>query len=808
MGIIDKLARAVSSKPRAAKQPGEEDPEIASLKEQLAHGNLDGLREYLRRTREARDWQDRIYVLNRVIDQLPRTALHFACEKEPDAADLALICTSYYSDLARKRRGSGTCDKIEEMQVVGAAEAVRAAIGAVHASIKLDPEDITSRAVILRPLTIFGELRPMQQQLFEQIVAQVPDCADAHDAVVHSMSQRWHGSHQESLAVARMGLAKATAGSDVAGALFRAHNLVKGHLQYFDKDIAAAAKYIKNPDVGRELSEAFDRWTGPGYVPRRSSVTYLKAASQWFWALNDRERMEKAKSLIEVARRNAGQIEEVGENATDAEAASDNGSVAHAKECLDLVSFGAEALREKQANKALQGFLTAAKRVKFYRLDASLEALVHVHISLACSKLGDRNGTRNALEKGLSVADRADFSAAPVKVVRLMAAALEELDAVRAVKFLELLIDSGADSQDLLKLASLLRRMGMCYNRAGLHDHAVIPLRAAVKIYRSSPAEPSFPAVLLDLGNALRKSAPMEAEVLYREAAGLHETQMKLASAASSWVNLGVLCSEQGRFEEALELYRKALSIREKTPNTPASRIASVLNNTAGVYRRMQRFDEAHAAIDRAIRLIKPDEPAMPSYYGTRGEILLDEGQAERSLEWIGKAISMREKQTSPDREALTKNYEKEIEALQKLGRNEEAEQSRIKLTELRAAIESTPKTETGSSASSGIIEGAVYVELPFGTSKMTPKLREQISDLVGALSAKIREGLYGRFSGTVTVPEHVTLIFYGSNAELLFAVIEPILTAEKVCAGTRVLIQQNGVVREQMVSTPRMSVN
>jgi tetratricopeptide (TPR) repeat protein len=283
---------------------------------------------------------------------------------------------------------------------------------------------------------------------------------------------------------------------------------------------------------------------------------------------------------------------------------------------------------------------------------------------------------------------------------------------------------------------------------------------------------------------------------------------MKLASAASSWVNLGVLCSEQGRFEEALELYRKALSIREKTPNTPASRIASVLNNTAGVYRRMQRFDEAHAAIDRAIRLIKPDEPAMPSYYGTRGEILLDEGQAERSLEWIGKAISMREKQTSPDREALTKNYEKEIEALQKLGRNEEAEQSRIKLTELRSAIESTPKTETGSSASSGIIEGAVYVELPFGTSKMTPKLREQISDLVGALSAKIREGLYGRFSGTVTVPEHVTLIFYGSNAELLFAVIEPILTAEKVCAGTRVLIQQNGVVREQMVSTPCMSVN
>jgi hypothetical protein len=59
-----------------------------------------------------------------------------------------------------------------------------------------------------------------------------------------------------------------------------------------------------------------------------------------------------------------------------------------------------------------------------------------------------------------------------------------------------------------------------------------------------------------------------------------------------------------------------------------------------------------------------------------------------------------------------------------------------------------------------------------------------------------------------VTVPEHATLIFYGSNADLLFMLLEPILTTEKICAGARVLIQQNGVVREQMVSTPRMSVN
>ncbi len=389
-----------------------------------------------------------------------------------------------------------------------------------------------------------------------------------------------------------------------------------------------------------------------------------------------------------------------------------------------------------------------------------------------------------------------------------MAAALEELDAIRAVKFLEILIDSGEESQDPLKLAALLRRLGACYSRAGLRDHAVIPLRAALKIYRSSPADPGLPVVLLDLGNALRTSTPAEAEELYREVAGLHEAQMKLVSAAPAWVNLGILCSEQGRFEEALDFYRKALNIREKTPNTPPSRIAMVLNNMAGVYRRMKHFDEAHAAIDRAIRIMKPDDPLIASFLGTRGEILLDEGQAERSLEWIGKAISTREKQSSPDREALAKNYGLKIEVLEKLGWNEEAEQTRSKLVELRAFMQSAPKSEAGSSGAPELTEGAVFVELPFGKLMMTPKLREQIGDLGRALSAKVREGLYGRFSSAVTVPEQVTLIFYGSNAELLYKVIEPVLAAEKLCAGARVLIQQNGTVREQMVSVPRSFVN
>jgi hypothetical protein len=55
---------------------------------------------------------------------------------------------------------------------------------------------------------------------------------------------------------------------------------------------------------------------------------------------------------------------------------------------------------------------------------------------------------------------------------------------------------------------------------------------------------------------------------------------------------------------------------------------------------------------------------------------------------------------------------------------------------------------------------------------------------------------------------EQVTLISATAYAELQWKAIELDLSAEKICSFARVLIQQNGVVREQMVSMPRSYVN
>ena len=136
----------------------------------------------------------------------------------------------------------------------------------------------------------------------------------------------------------------------------------------------------------------------------------------------------------------------------------------------------------------------------------------------------------------------------------------------------------------------MLSREGRCFSYCGLKDQAAIPLRSALKILRNYPEEPSLSEVLIGLGNALRKSSPSEAEELYKEEAEIHIAKAHLESATAAWVNLGLLCSEQGRNSEALDYYQKALEVREKTPGTSRVRVAMLVEQYRELPPALMRF--------------------------------------------------------------------------------------------------------------------------------------------------------------------------------------------------------------------------
>jgi hypothetical protein len=287
--------RIDSSLPTGTAQLG--GPEAAELEQQVKQGNLTGLRQYLARTRAEHDWQDRIFILNLVVSSIRFAALDFACDTEPQAADLFLIRCAFFTDQASMARGSGTCDEVEEGRFRNAAENIKEALAALQKVELLDPEDPTAFTYILRSLTIFGQTLPHQHYAFQKATALAPDLVPAYRAIVNSLSERWYGSHQESLEFARYAITKAGPGSDMAVCLFWAHMLVKTHLSGFDKKPEAAKEYPRRPEVTKELEAAFDSWTQPPYTPRRSSIPYLHFAAVWFYLTEDRTRLARALSL-------------------------------------------------------------------------------------------------------------------------------------------------------------------------------------------------------------------------------------------------------------------------------------------------------------------------------------------------------------------------------------------------------------------------------------------------------------------------------------------------------------------------------
>jgi hypothetical protein len=268
------------------------DPEIAHLIQEVREGRLDQLRDYLSRTRASGDWQDRIYVLERVAPKVSIDALNAACAAEQNAADLLVTRCAYYAELAKAMRGTGTSDQVSGARFQNSADCVKAALNDMSTSTQLDEKDPTAYTLVLKPLTVFSQTE-LQQNAFAKATAIAPALVSAHFALISSFSKRWGGSHEASLSFAHKAMTKAAPGSDMAACLFWAHTLVRTHFLHFDKNTRSAKLYASNPGVTGELNAALDTWLVPSFVVSRSSIPFLQKASEWYRGVKDEERLRR-----------------------------------------------------------------------------------------------------------------------------------------------------------------------------------------------------------------------------------------------------------------------------------------------------------------------------------------------------------------------------------------------------------------------------------------------------------------------------------------------------------------------------------
>jgi tetratricopeptide (TPR) repeat protein len=466
-----------------------------------------------------------------------------------------------------------------------------------------------------------------------------------------------------------------------------------------------------------------------------------------------------------------------------------------------IIGVGSKKLRHgdlKAADVSFRAALALAQQAP-PELGRDLLPLALCYLSLLRQRQARTDESQQFREQATTALDN---NAAPPQMALvqiLMASVLMDLGEYRrAIPFFEQYIQLEREWNNPVALAELLWQVGECYDRSGLKDHAAPPLRAALRIFRNYPEDPRLPSVLLVLGNASRKSAPAEAETCYREAADWHVGRVQLLSASPAWSNIGVLCSEQGRYAEALDFYERVLRVREQSPGTPPARIAAVLNNIASCYRRMGRFVEAYASVDRAIKLLNQGGGShLASAYGTRGLIFRDEGRDAEAVDWLRMAYEQHQKQPSPNLRTIADDLEYEIAALTRLGRLDESAIAEKKLESVCAAMNAVPQANRDLSALDGPTQGAVLVELSFGSQPGSPYAKHEPAKLARQLSDAIETRNVGSYGGRVVIPESTTLMFYGADAEALFRVLEPSLTSEPMCAGAKVTIRQGEGHRE-----------
>ena len=483
-------------------------------------------------------------------------------------------------------------------------------------------------------------------------------------------------------------------------------------------------------------------------------------------------------------------------------------------ECLTLL---AQALNEsrnrrfEQAKKALAVALVHANEIPPQFLPDYRAAWMYATILTQTREAPDAI-TQEIRSKASRLLDEAGGCEAVELYQSLMFEALGELGELqRAIPFGERALAIAAKANDAIRCADLLWRIGGCYSRMGLRDHAAIAYRGAARVFRQEPHDPRFPVVLLALGNAIRKTEAAEAEALYREAAGWWEAKGQLESATPAWMNLGVLCSEQERYPEAIEYYERVRRVREARASTPPVRIGALYNNLAGCYRKMQRHAEAHQAIEHALRILAAPGALGPkdgSFYasslGTKGMILRDEGRDAESVEWFRRARAEFESQPSPNFENVIEELENEAHALRRLGRTAEAEAVEATMARVREKAAKVPGLSATGAPEASLSEGAVLVEVDGG---MRGKAKDPELEKLGYLISEIlNEKNLGGWGGCLRGLETSTLCYYGPDAAAMYGAMEELLRGDPQCEGARIVLRQGTEMRHETL--PHRHVN
>lgn len=167
--------------------------------------------------------------------------------------------------------------------------------------------------------------------------------------------------------------------------------------------------------------------------------------------------------------------------------------------------------------------------------------------------------------------------------------------------------------QDLFGEHDAVTSVGRALLAMGKHRQALEAYQAGLRVAQRAKDRSLEAVSLADIGEAYATAGNLaRAELFYRQALKLYRAAKHLYGEGDVLIRLGRLQSRQGMYSQAIASLEQANKLKEKTAQI--EEIAKVQYELAWNYRRLNRLDEALAAIEKTIDIIESQRITLSKF--------------------------------------------------------------------------------------------------------------------------------------------------------------------------------------------------
>lgn len=133
----------------------------------------------------------------------------------------------------------------------------------------------------------------------------------------------------------------------------------------------------------------------------------------------------------------------------------------------------------------------------------------------------------------------------------------------------------------------------------------------------------------------------------------IEQYQLELPAASALLERTGIYLHEHASYALAEALFKRALHIRERLPESEPDQVASVLTNLARLYRDQSKYEQAEPLYLRAMRTVEeslgPEHVQVASVLASLGYLYLEQGRYEQAEFLYLRALRIAEESLGPE---------------------------------------------------------------------------------------------------------------------------------------------------------------